>query len=194
MHLPRAIGYTLAWCGATALAVTVAWLGVGQVLHNTVLGDEPLAPVLLAAPPTGVSGVSRALSPPPSIPASPKPKPTKAPRPSKQVRPTEPAPETTAPRPQTPRESPAPSRAATPSSQATPGEVLHTFTLRGGRATIAVREKDCRMVSATPADGYELKVWDESHWLRITFLQGTKESSAFCVWNALPPRLDTYEN
>jgi hypothetical protein len=72
--------------------------------------------------------------------------------------------------------------------------VLHTFTLKGGRATIAVRERDCRMVSATPADGYELKVWEESHWLRITFLQGAKESSAFCTWNALPPRLDTYEN
>ncbi|GIH25680.1 hypothetical protein Aph01nite_39900 [Acrocarpospora phusangensis] len=50
------------------------------------------------------------------------------------------------------------------------------------------------MVSATPADGYELKVWEEAFWLRITFLKGGTESSAFCTWNTLPPRLDTYEN
>ncbi|GAA1023474.1 hypothetical protein Aple_095590 [Acrocarpospora pleiomorpha] len=192
MHLPRAIGYTLAWCGATALAVTVAWLGVGQVLHATVLGEEPLSPLLVAAAPTGVSGVSRALSPPPSVPVTDKstPRPSKSPtrRPTatpQPVRPTKSAPETTQPRPKASQSTPTPTA---------PGEVLHTFTLRGGRATIAVREQDCRMVSATPADGYELKVWEESHWLRITFLQGTKESSAFCTWNALPPRLDTYEN
>ncbi|GIH68946.1 hypothetical protein Mth01_11990 [Sphaerimonospora thailandensis] len=50
------------------------------------------------------------------------------------------------------------------------------------------------MVTASPNDGYEVKVWEDPYWLRVTFLRGSSESSAFCTWNALPPRLDTYEN
>lgn len=190
MHLPRAIGYTLAWCGATALAVVVAWLGVGEVLHATVLAEDPPAPVVVAAP-TGVSGVAREVTTPAARP-SPTLRPRGTPRESpRQTRPTpRPTPKVTAPvKPDpAPRPSPSPS---TPSAGT--GEVLHTFTLKGGRAVVAVRAEDCRMVSATPADGYELKVWDEPYWLRITFLAQGHESSAFCTWNALPPRLDTYE-
>ncbi|WP_214106428.1 hypothetical protein [Acrocarpospora catenulata] len=192
MHLPRAIGYTLAWCGATALAVGVAWLGVGEVLHATVLAEDPPAPMVVAAP-TGVSGVARAETTPTARPTrTPRPRETPraspretrpTPRPTRSVRVTAPAKQDPAPRP-----SPPPS---TPSAGT--GEVLHTFTLKGGRAVVAVRAGDCRMVSATPADGYELKVWDEPYWLRITFLAPGHESSAFCTWNALPPRLDTYE-
>lgn len=72
-------------------------------------------------------------------------------------------------------------------------ETLHTFTLKGGRATIAVTSRDCRVVTATPNDGYQVKVWEEEQWLRVAFLREVHESSAFCAWNALPPRLDTYE-
>ncbi|WP_062344362.1 hypothetical protein [Herbidospora yilanensis] len=176
----RAIGYTVAWCGATALAVGVAWFGVSGVLR-TALGDgEPLTPLVVAAP-NLVSGVQREPPPAPDEKAAPPPAPsttpTPAPRPRKKP--------TASSRPTPTRKSPVPSPAA--------AERLHTFTLKGGRATVAVGEGDCRIVSATPAEGWELKTWTEPYWLRVTFLKDGRESSAFCTWNTLPPRLDTYE-
>ncbi|WP_066373164.1 hypothetical protein [Herbidospora mongoliensis] len=206
----RAIGYTVAWCGATALAVGVAWFGVSGVLR-TALGDgEPLTPLVVAAPqPNVVSGVRReppspeAAVPPSEPPASIQVTPTAAaatPRPRKTPaatrRPTVTA-TTSEPKPTpppAPKQSQAPQPSPSAQSQAAQSEEkLHTFNLNGGRATVAVREKDCRIVSATPAEGWELQTWTEPYWLRITFLRDGKESSAFCTWNALPPRLDTYE-
>ncbi len=58
---------------------------------------------------------------------------------------------------------------------------------------VAVRENDCRIVSATPAEGWELKTWTEPFWLRITFLRDGRESSAFAPGTPCRPRLDTYE-
>ncbi|GAB1820625.1 hypothetical protein [Herbidospora sp. RD11066] len=208
----RAIGYTVAWCGATALAIGVAWFGVSGVLR-TALGDgEPLTPLVVAAPqPNAVSAARReppTAEPPVSI--SDKPTPTASTRPSTSPTPRprkKPAPtgrptvaRTTAPPADDPTPPPAPKQTQAPkppptseAPQAQSNEKLHTFTLNGGRATVAVGEKDCRIVSATPAEGWELKTWTEPFWLRITFLKDGRESSAFCTWNALPPRLDTYE-
>lgn len=204
----RAIGYTVAWCGATALAVGVAWFGVSGVLR-TALGDgEPLTPLVVAAPESNAALATRRDPPPsPEATAGPTP-PTATPTPRPRRKPTNrPAvAETTSPPDQTRNQTgdptpdqtppPAPRQSQTPKpapSQDQPSEKLHTFTLQGGRAVVAVREKDCRIVSATPAEGWELKTWTEAFWLRITFLKDGRESSAFCTWNALPPRLDTYE-
>ncbi|ETK33756.1 hypothetical protein [Microbispora sp. ATCC PTA-5024] len=196
----RALGYTLAWCGATALAVGVSWLGVRDVLRSAVLDEAPLAPlvaVAAASPPgagvtaIGTPAANRATEEPVG-PPSPSPPPV---RPTPSVRPggrPSPSPVRSARRPATPR----PSRTAAPptAKAAASGETLHTFTLKGGRATIAVTARDCRVVTATPNDGYEVRVWETDSWLRVAFLQAPHESSAFCTWNALPPRLDTYEN
>ncbi|WP_157520791.1 hypothetical protein [Herbidospora daliensis] len=225
----RAIGYTVAWCGATALAVGVAWFGVSDVLR-TALGDgEPLTPLVVAAPDLA-SGVGRdrpvapedepLLSAPTPTPASsasrpsessapgttpgPAPGRTPGPTPRPTSKPTsEPASAPTSGPTSTPTPGAGkkPAATRTPSAQQTAGaspspvadEKMHTFTLKGGRATVAVGETDCRIVSATPAEGWELQTWTEPYWLRITFLKDGKESSAFCTWNALPPRLDTYE-
>ncbi|WP_218671558.1 hypothetical protein, partial [Microbispora sp. GKU 823] len=56
----RAAGYLIAWCGATALAVGVSWLGVRDVLRSAILDEaaprppwwpSPASPVGLAGPP-----------------------------------------------------------------------------------------------------------------------------------------------
>ncbi len=201
----RAAGYLIAWCGATALAVGVSWLGVRDVLRSAILDEAPLAPVVAVAAPLPASpgvpaptpqgtpdggasgGTSEAPSEEPPAHRSPSP-PTATP-----VRTARTSP---APRP---ARATRPARSAEPSPtarqrKAADGESLHTFTLKGGRATIAVTSADCRVVTATPNDGYEVKVWEADQWLRVAFLRDTHESSAFCTWNALPPRLDTYEN
>ncbi|WP_182901128.1 hypothetical protein [Microbispora sp. H10830] len=207
----RAAGYLIAWCGATALAVGVSWLGVRDVLRSAILDEAPLAPVVAVAAPLSAS---------PGVPA---PTPQGTPdggasggtseEPPGQPSPAGSTPGHRSPSPptatpvRTARTSPAPrpARATRPARSAEPspaarqrkaagGESLHTFTLKGGRATIAVTSADCRVVTATPNDGYEVKVWEADQWLRVAFLRDTHESSAFCTWNALPPRLDTYEN
>ncbi|MFI7626624.1 hypothetical protein [Microbispora rosea] len=207
----RTASYLIAWCGATALAVGVSWLGVRDVLRSAILDEAPLAPVVAVAAPLSASpdasapaprstpdgGASGGTSEEPS-----------GPRPSGGATPGRPSPSRPAATPvRTARTSPAPrpARATRParSTESSPaarqpkaagGERLHTFTLKGGRATIAVTSADCRVVTATPNDGYEVKVWEADQWLRVAFLKDTRESSAFCTWNALPPRLDTYEN
>ncbi|WP_432870657.1 hypothetical protein [Microbispora rosea] len=216
----RTAGYLIAWCGATALAVGVSWLGVRDVLRSAILDEAPLAPVVAVAAPLSASpdasapaprstpdgGASGGTSEEPSQETS-GPEPS-GPRPSGGATPGRPSPSRPTATPvRTARTSPAPrpARATRParSTESSPaarqpkaagGERLHTFTLKGGRATIAVTSADCRVVTATPNDGYEVKVWEADQWLRVAFLQDTRESSAFCTWNALPPRLDTYEN
>ncbi|MEU6410617.1 hypothetical protein [Microbispora sp. NPDC046933] len=223
----RAAGYLIAWCGATALAVGVSWLGVRDVLRSAILDDAPLAPVVAVAAPLSASPGTPAPTPqgtpdggasagPSGEPAGEPPeKPSGQPSgepPEKQSGVPSPSRSTLAPA-RTARTSPAPrpARSTSPtepagsagSAESSPtarprkaagGESLHTFTLKGGRATIAVTSRDCRVVTATPNDGYEVKVWEADQWLRVAFLRDIHESSAFCTWNALPPRLDTYEN
>ncbi|MBB2743073.1 UNVERIFIED_ORG: hypothetical protein FHR35_002895 [Microbispora rosea subsp. rosea] len=201
----RAAGYLIAWCGATALAVGVSWLGVRDVLRSAILDEAPLAPVVAVAAPLSAS---------PGVPApTPRGTPDGGASGGTSEEPSEEPPGHRSPSPptatpvRTARTSPAPrpARATRPARSAEPsptarqrkaadGESLHTFTLKGGRATIAVTSADCRVVTATPNDGYEVKVWEADQWLRVAFLRDTHESSAFCTWNALPPRLDTYEN
>ncbi|MEU8177545.1 hypothetical protein AB0C14_32130 [Microbispora hainanensis] len=213
----RTAGYLIAWCGATAVAVGVSWLGVRDVLRSAILDDAPLAPVVAVAAPPSASpgaptpdgGVSEKPSKEPSAVPSQQPSAEPSgPRPSGGATPARRSPSRPAATPvRTMRTSPAPhpARATRPARttesstaprqrKAADGESLHTFALKGGRATIAVTSADCHVVTATPNDGYEVKVWEEEQWLRVAFLRDAHESSAFCTWNALPPRLDTYEN
>ncbi|WP_182909282.1 hypothetical protein [Microbispora sp. H13382] len=206
----RATGYLIAWCGATALAVGVSWLGVRDVLRSAILDEAPLAPVVAVAAPLSASPLSASPgTPAPSPQDTPEGGPSGEPSGEPSGRPSPSRPPATvtptrtrtspAPRPARSTQPAGPAGSAEPSPTARPrrtsgGESLHTFTLKGGRATIAVTSRDCRVVTATPNDGYEVKVWEADQWLRIAFLRDIHESSAFCTWNALPPRLDTYEN
>ncbi|WP_433500029.1 hypothetical protein ACQP1K_06880 [Sphaerimonospora sp. CA-214678] len=224
--MKRPLGYTLAWCGATALAVGLSWLGVRDVLHSAILDDAPLSPVVAAgsdAPspgplptvPTGSASSGASDAPAGATPEAHTPRvrrttggrtdraPSPSPRPPR-TRETHPAPVGEPVVTKTPARAPVTADAtakpaagkptAGSTTAAAADETLHTFTLRGGRATIAVTAENCRVVTAAPSDGYEVKVWEEPYWLRVAFLRGSSESSAFCTWNALPPRLDTYEN
>lgn len=196
----RAAGYAIAWCGATALAVGVSWLGVRDVLRSAILDEAPLAPVVAVGAPA-----SPTLSPGSGTPATPAASPTSAP-PSPSRSPAQPRataaptrrPVRTSPQvhPTPPTETAGSVRSSddTRPRRTQEDETLHTFTLKGGRATIAVTSRNCHVVTATPNDGWEVKVWENPQWLRVAFLRDTHESSAFCTWNALPPRLDTYEN
>ncbi|MBO3744626.1 hypothetical protein J5X84_01005 [Streptosporangiaceae bacterium NEAU-GS5] len=178
----RAVAYSLAWCGATALAVGVAWLGVRDVLRDTVLDQPPLPPVAsigqapIGQVPTGQASISQLAAPAATTQRAAPPTPT----------------------PSRPRATPSRLTQATPRRSPSPsprksGGQLRTITLAGGRATVELRSSDCRMVSAVPNEGYQVMTWETATWIRVAFVKSGHESSAFCLWDRLPPRVETYE-
>lgn len=164
-----------AWALTTAAAVTLSWFGVHSVLRGTAY-DPPRA-----LPITTVS------SRPPQISATHRPRPT--------PRRTPPA---TATRghgspvpPQRPPGTPGPSTPAAGGS----GDV-HAYGVRGGRVVLDLEATSASLVSATPNPGWQMKVWTQDGWLRVTFTSssGAQASSVFCTWNGHPPSVQSFEN
>jgi hypothetical protein len=165
----------VAWLCATAAAVGVSWLGVRTVVHDAVL-----MPPRLAVP----ADALRTGTPPPTPAAT-------------SVLPTTPtsAPATTTTT--TPATSTTTTTAA--STTMTPGKArvdgtVHSYTVRGGQVVLSIGATSATLVSATPADGYSVQVWQEDGWLRVDFSSGGGTSSVFATWNGHPPSVQTYES
>ncbi|MEU2231201.1 hypothetical protein [Streptomyces vietnamensis] len=187
----RGLVHALAWSLATGAAVTLSWWGVHTVLSGTVY-DPPRALPLpagtaIGAPASGDDPqTSSTLSPataPPSAPATPKSTPSEARTP-----PTTP--------PATPSHRPTPTTEAptTPPSDADPaagaGSGVKTYTVDGGRVTFDLGETSAELVSATPASGWQMQVWKQPTWIRVTFTEGGRELSVFCLWHDSAPRVE----
>ncbi|MGK5547008.1 hypothetical protein ACSNOH_20080 [Streptomyces sp. URMC 127] len=165
----RGIMQALAWALATAAAMAVSWYGVRTVLAGTAYEPPRALPI---------SGTTPPLEPAAS---------GSAPSPSAPVRPSSsssPAPKGAATRSGTP--------SAPPPAGGT-GEVK-SFPVRGGRAVFDLGESSAALVSATPDEGWRMRVWKQSAWIRVDFMAGTRTTSLFVTWNGHPPQVQTVEN
>ncbi|MEU1672472.1 hypothetical protein ABZ752_10630 [Streptomyces roseifaciens] len=185
----RGIMQALAWMLATAAAMAVSWYGVRTVLAGTAYEPPRALPISgTAAPAIGEPASSaRTPGPPPSpaLPGTPSPS-------GKQLAP--PAPDTSAPGTGDGSGSGAgATQSAEAQSQPGAGEVK-SYPVRGGRAVFDLGEKSAALVSATPEEGWRMRVWKQSAWIRVDFMAGTKTTSVFVTWNGHPPRVQTVEN
>ncbi|MFF8377014.1 hypothetical protein ACF07V_12885 [Streptomyces sp. NPDC015661] len=181
----RGLVHALAWSLATGAAVTLSWWGVHTVLSGTVY-DPPLALPLpagttIGTPASGGDPQTSSTQPPesadPSAPATAKSTPSEA-------RTAPATPSTTS------------SRRPTPTTQ-TPAAPLpdesssvKTYPVDGGRVTFDLGETSAELVSATPASGWQMQVWKQPTWIRVTFTKDGRELSVFCVWHDTAPRVE----
>ncbi|MFF7811197.1 hypothetical protein ACFZCF_04640 [Streptomyces sp. NPDC007945] len=184
----RGLVHALAWSLATGAAVTLSWWGVHTVLSGTVY-DPPRALPLPVGPPEGrgpaetaigdpVTASTRRPSPPAATPSS-APAPPASPSSSPSASGTAAAPAT---RPATPTEATPPPASAASS--------VRTTSVDGGRVTFDLGESSAELVSAIPASGWQMQVWKQPSWIRVTFTQGDREVSVFCVWHDSAPRVE----
>ncbi|MEU5215819.1 hypothetical protein AB0G79_06420 [Streptomyces sp. NPDC020807] len=110
---------------------------------------------------------------------------------------TDPAPASPAgPAPTT--DAPAATTAAAPgTSSAAPAPAsdsgVKTFTVDGGRVTFDLGESSAELVAATPASGWQMQVWKDPSWIRVTFTGDGREISVFCLWHDGPPHVQVEE-
>ncbi|MFE5867331.1 hypothetical protein ACFQ6V_01625 [Streptomyces roseifaciens] len=179
----RGIMQALAWMLATAAAMAVSWYGVRTVLAGTAYEPPRALPISgTAAPAIGEpTSSTRTPGPPPS------PSPPSTPSPSgKQLAP----PDTSAP-----GTGAGSGSAQSPEAQPRPGAgEVKSYPVRGGRAVFDLGEKSATLVSATPEEGWQMRVWKQSAWIRVDFMADTKTTSVFVTWNGHPPRVQTVEN
>ncbi len=172
-----------AWVAATALAVTMSWFGVHQVLSADVSGDAPL--VIPVGPRPSAASRSPMVPPALSVPVS-----TVAPVPSRTAG-IRPAGTTTG----VASSAPAPGRgtAAPPtrptSTVGTPD--IRGYQLTGGRVVLETTPASARLVSATPESGWQVQAWQGAGWLRVDFSRSGTTSSCFVTWNGHPPTVQT---
>jgi cell division septation protein DedD len=162
----------MAWSLSTGAAVTLSWWGVHTVMAGTAY-DRPRALPITAQTPT-----TQAVAPQASSTARP---PSRSPSPSPS-RPPSRKPATTPPpaaKPVPPEDSPA---TAEPESGNVKG-----YNVKGGRVVFDIGENSAELVSATPAAGWQMQVWKQPTWIRVTFTQDGHEVSVFCTWNGHPP-------
>ncbi|MEV4439533.1 hypothetical protein AB0K09_11000 [Streptomyces sp. NPDC049577] len=169
----RGVVHALAWVLATGAAMAVSWYGVRTVLTGT--GHEPpralpLSRAAVPSPAASVSATSGVRSPVPA--------------------PSSPPPSSSAPsgRPGAPGPSPSGSR---PSPG---GDGVRSFPVTGGRVVFDLGEGAATLVSATPDEGWEMRVWTQVQWIRVDFVSGARTSSVFVTWNGHPPRVQTVES
>ncbi|MEU8529176.1 hypothetical protein AB0C77_26845 [Streptomyces sp. NPDC048629] len=166
----RGLVHALAWSLATGAAVTLSWWGVHTVMAGTVY-DPPLA---LPIPAGAVTPAGE-----PSTPVA-----------SSTRRPVEPTPSATR-TPDTPAKSPtsAPPRRPTATKKPDSGRVK-SYTVDGGRVVFDLGDTSAELVTATPAAGWQMQVWKQPTWIRVTFTRDGRELSVFCVWHDSAPRVE----
>lgn len=201
----RGLVHAGAWVLASGAAVTLSWFGVRVVVPDTAYEGPTALPLTgrPSAPPASAGGEPRTDStrrppPPPGTDAAGPPRsPSRAgpPRSSPAAGPTG-APRTAGP--------PGASRTADRAGRgdgshgpdASGGQrpreasgTVESHDLRGGRVVFDLGPDSATLVSASPNGGWEMRVWQESHWIRVTFTRGGEASSAHCAWNGSPPRV-----
>ncbi|HZX39299.1 MAG TPA: hypothetical protein VFF37_13355 [Streptomyces sp.] len=170
MH--RGLVHAMAWALSTGAAVTLSWWGVHTVMSGTAY-DRPRALPITADGATTqgakpqASSTQRAQSPTPSKPGS-----------SDKTRKPSATPSAGKPSSTKPPSPPAP---------ATPSGNVKGYTVDGGRVVFDIAKSSAELVSATPDAGWQMQVWKQPTWIRVTFTKDGHEVSAFCTWNGHPP-------
>ncbi|WP_342749567.1 hypothetical protein [Streptomyces alboverticillatus] len=179
----RGIMQALVWVLATAAAMAVSWYGVRTVLAGTAYEPPRALPISGgAAPETGGPAPSARAPLPPSPPPSPSASASTAGPSARHVTPT-PTPEDEAGAAPHPEERPA-----------SGGGAVKSYPVRGGRAVFDLGESSATLVSATPDEGWRMRVWKQSAWIRVDFVAGLRTTSVFVTWNGHPPQVQTVES
>lgn len=167
----------MAWSLATGAAVTLSWWGVYTVLAGTVYDPPRALPIPAGTSsddPDAEGGETRASSThDPGRPAS-----------------ATPPAGTTAPTPSaTPSRRPTTSK---PPSTEPPqdGGNVKSYTVDGGRVVFDLGKTSAELVAATPSSGWQMQVWKQPTWIRVTFTKDGRELSVFCVWHDTAPRVE----
>lgn len=172
----------MAWTLATGAAVTLSWWGVHTVVVGTVY-DRPRA-----LPITGDHATTQRARPQSSSthrpPSPPPPSPSRSP---------------SATAPPEPSRSPDDKPSATPSAKQpeknpppADGDV-RSYPVDGGRVVFDLGDHSAELVSATPEAGWQMQVWKQEFWIRVTFTRDGREVSVFCTWHDSAPRVQVDE-
>ncbi|MFF7181660.1 hypothetical protein [Streptomyces sp. NPDC008121] len=176
-RMRRGLVHALAWSLATGAAVTLSWWGVHTVLAGTVYDPPRALPI-----PAGATGAAASGT------ASPSASPSERPSPSATPSATPSAPRKTG-------GSPSASSASGPSDRPTAsppdgGGRVKGYTVDGGRVVFELGATSAELVSATPSSGWQMQVWKQPTWIRVTFTRDGRELSVFCVWHDTAPRVE----
>ncbi|MFJ7997362.1 hypothetical protein ACIQ7D_09475 [Streptomyces sp. NPDC096310] len=186
----RGLVHTIAWLLATGAATTLTWWGVHTVMAGTAY-DPPRALPLPVNAAEEVSAASRA-----PLDSS-----TRRPRSPSAPAPTSPSPAPEAPQggpaasPSTPKGPgpgavPVPSPSPSAPSGSGSGGRVESYAVDGGRVVLELGSASAELVSATPDAGWQVQVWTEEYWIRVTFTRDGREVSVFCTWHDSPPRVE----
>lgn len=168
----------MAWSLATGAAVTLSWWGVHTVMAGTAYDRPRALPIAADAATRSPAPLSSATR-----------RPEQSASPDKSRKPSG-----------TPDAEPSgrPSGAATseppssPTASASAGNVKG-YTVDGGRVVFDLGDTSAELVSATPTAGWQMQVWKQPSWIRVTFTGDGRELSVFCTWHAHPPLVEIYE-
>ncbi|KIF78764.1 hypothetical protein QR77_12330 [Streptomyces sp. 150FB] len=173
--------HAAAWSLATCAATMLSWWGVHTVMAGTAYDPPRAVPITRDSVPV-LSSTQRPESPtakpspsvPPKATTSDKPKPT----PGSSHR--------AAPPPSSSAHVKNPSGGKTPDS----ADTVKGYTVDGGRVVLGLGPASAELVSATPDAGWQMQVWTEPAWIRVTFTRDGREVSVFCTWNDHPPAVE----
>ena len=166
------IGFIAVWVATTAAGIGISWAGVGDALRGTALPTQDLAagvPVHEGRPPASdpsrepVSFGARSASP------------------------------TAAPPTRTPVARPTGERPSAKPSTPRPDGNVRTYVVKSGSVVLSLSADSARLVSATPDNGFQAKVWRQEKWLRVDLTDGVKGSAVFAQWNGHAPLVQVYE-
>ncbi|MEV7613411.1 hypothetical protein [Streptomyces sp. NPDC089799] len=191
--MQRGLVHALAWTLATGAAVTLSWWGVRTVMSGTAY-DRPKAIPLTAGP---LSSSTHGAKPEPSrLPSGPS-------------APSSASPSPAAPSPSAPSGTPGKPRKSVPPSLPGPGPTsagpsggkpsasgggrVEGRTVDGGRVVFELGTSSAELVSATPSPGWQMQLWKQPTWIRVTFTKDGRESSVFCTWHDHPPTVETWQ-
>ncbi|MFD7976038.1 hypothetical protein [Streptomyces sp. NPDC059071] len=189
----RGLVHALAWSLATGAAVTLSWWGVHTVLAGTVYDPPRALPI-----PSGTGAIGEAtagtdpLASSTPRPGSPAATPTATPS---SARPSRTAATAPADRP-TPATTPSSSGDGSGSAGGGSGSgsgSVKSYGTDGGRVVFDLGPSSAELVSATPGSGWQMQVWKQPTWIRVTFTKDGREISVFCVWHDTAPRVEIEE-
>ncbi|WP_128981660.1 hypothetical protein [Streptomyces roseicoloratus] len=192
----RGLVHALAWSLATGAAVTLSWWGVHTVLAGTVYDPPRALPI-----PSGATAIGDATAgTDPMASATPDPgSPTTAPTATPSTaRPATTAATAPADRPAAPRTTaPGGSGGGTGTGSGTAsgngsGDVK-SYGTDGGRVVFDLGPSSAELVSAVPGSGWQMQVWKQPTWIRVTFTKDSREISVFCLWHDTAPRVEIDE-
>ncbi|WUV98608.1 hypothetical protein OG285_23285 [Streptomyces sp. NBC_01471] len=188
----RRLTQALAWSLATGAATTLTWWGVHSVMAGTAY-DPPRALPVAGSPELLSSATQRPEEPDSASPGADRSpgggssSPSPAHPPESSSPPSSSSPSSSAPA--SPPSSASNESAGSSGSSGSSGDV-RSYTASGGRVVFDLGATSAGLVSATPADGWQMRVWKQSEWIRVTFTQGQRSVSVFCTWNGHRPSVE----